>query len=532
MSRGQAGRDIRRGCGILLVGLPVVGVCAVGAGGVALAVLLLWLMLIGCSAPPLTVGYIAYPPHGTRVTAGEVELQVWAYRRDWATLHFDSGWSSSTRPPEALRLEVDGRPVFTWSHRDSEEKRWNPGIVPVSLPPGEHTVHLVVEGGGVKAVDTIIITAEEAHPWQVWSIPGVEEPGAEDHLLVDVDGNLWRAALVEKPEPTFTVVEAISPPLSAGEYQGPLLRVDGRQVHLFNLEDGRTYTLTTNQPLPPEAAFARVLVRTDGETELFWDTYRPLQQWDGTVWQPTEARLPVRPSFSSLLRLNWRAPDDAWVMKQHAARWDGSTWHPVEPPVAGARFLRDGVALAGNVFYFWDGQGWQATAEFPPTPDPFALDFAALGDEQRVVRCGGELWFVGNASSWNPDDSSATRRLRIWRWDGHQWTWEEVFTGQDTYARGELACVGSSPWLIVTSASRVLTGTPQAVNRFGGRFLGPESKQPMDGGQMWWWNGSTWERAVQPPFWGEWFFNVARLSGEGLGYLSRATGRVTVARVP
>ncbi len=528
MSQRSSSSDLRRGCALLLVGLPLVGACAVGAGGAVLVLLLFLLMFVGCSAPPLTVGYIAYPPPGTRVAAGQVDVHVWAYRRGWAFLQFDSGWSYSTHPPEGIRLEVDGRTVFTWSRQKGEELPWNPGTIPVTLSPGEHELRLIVEEGRSRAVDAVKVTAVEQHPWQVWSIPSLNEPDAREALFVDVGGELWRA-VEGKRDRAWLEVKDLDPALPVGEYGGLLLSIEGRRARFFNLDNGQTYTLTTDESLPAHAATALLLVRTDGLAEVLWYALRPLERWDGVAWQRTDFRVPVPPTY--LVRSNVRAPDDIWFIRRHAARWDGQAWHLIERPHAEARFLRDGVALAGDVFYVWDGHTWQATDPFPPTPDPFVLDFAGLGSEQRVVRCGDSLWFVHNAQSWEPDDPAARGRLRIWRWEGHEWSWKEVSAGEDAYAYGELACVGRTPWLIVGSARRTLrSGGSQVSNRFGGRFLGPESGSALDYGQVWRWDGQSWQPAVQPPLWGT--YGGDRLQGEGLGVASWSTGRVAVAREP
>ncbi|GEM_PF-4010689 len=524
----MGGRDVRRGCVIAVLGLPLCGLLTAGVGGLVLALALLLLTLIGCASPPTTVGYIAYPPDGARVPAGEVIVQLYAYRRGWASLQFESGWAASKQPPEAVSLAVDGEPVFTWERDDDEE--WTPRELPLSLAPGEHTLSLAVRAGGHTVQDTVTVTAVADRAWRLWRAPEFSDPSAW-FLFTDADGQLWRVAR-PRLEMAGTFVEVTSwqdgEEMAVGEYPGVILGVEERRVRFFNLETGRDITLTLARPLAEEARVGRLYVRQDGRREMLWFPAWPLEMWDGSSWKTSAFRIPLE-SFAGA-RVELVRPDDVWYWGRGpgAVRWDGSRWQLIPPPPDSARLVRAAVALEGRTFFLWDGEQWQPTAPVPRPQDPFALDFAALNSERKVLRCGGLLWVAGNAASWDADSAEAEQRVRVFRWEGRSWTWQDVRPG-DEYGEGFLVCVGDLPWLVVQRGAkrRLEAGGPQAANRLGGRFLGPESGIPLEVVRLWQWDGEKWQPAVHAPLWGRYAGDI--LPGHGLGVVSWATGRAAVA---
>jgi len=126
--------------------VPICSLLATGSAGLVLTILLLFLMLIGCAAPPATVGIITYPPNEARLPAGEAFVQVRAYRRGWATLQFDSGWHTSYTHPDAVEVRLDDDVVFTWRKGDPADWSGSHALsLSVRLTEGEHTLTLIVE---------------------------------------------------------------------------------------------------------------------------------------------------------------------------------------------------------------------------------------------------------------------------------------------------------------------------------------------------------------------------------------------------
>ncbi|MDQ7029003.1 MAG: hypothetical protein Q9O62_04120 [Ardenticatenia bacterium] len=519
-------QDVRRGCLVVVAGLPVCGFLVAGVGGLVVVLVLLLFTLIGCASPPTTVGYIAYPPDGVRVPAGEMVVQLRAYRRGWATLQVDSGWSASSEPPETISLTIDGQVVFRWAGGDSGPPR----EVPVSLVPGEHTLSLTVYATGYTVQDTVTVTAVPSRVWRSWRVPELTDPSAW-LLFTDASGELWRVAR-PRPEIAGAFVDVISwrteGALPPEEHYGVILAADGERARFLSLTAGRDITLTLAVPLPAKAHMGTLYVGAEGPRELLWFPAWPLERWNGRTWAPTSLRVPLSTSVNPHVELVW--PDDVWYWSRgrNAARWDGTRWQIIPAPPGDARLIRAAVALEGRTFFVWTGKAWQPTAPVPAPQDPFALDFAALNSERRVLRCGGSLWMAGNAASWDADDPEAGQRVRLFRWDKRAWTWQDV-RPSDEYSVGFLACVGNVPWFIAQRGGkrRLQAGAPQVANRLGGRFLGPEAGIPLDVVRLWQWQEGRWRPAVHAPLWGQYAADV--LPGSGLGVASFVTERVAVA---
>lgn len=524
------GEDTKRGCTILIIGLPICGLVSTGVGGLLLVLLLFLLMLIGCSAPPATVGVILYPSDQSSVPSGEVIVEIQAYRRGWATLQFDSGWSSSKSKPERIVLKVDDTPVFTWQKGDNAD--WYDRLsVPILLDEGDHTLALEVVADGRVARDTVQVTAVEkgASPWH--TIPLPNELSEEMRFIVDAEGRLWR---IEAPQSTRTRVLAAD--VVEGKQSSPvdgtgvITAIEGATAHFFLLETGTLYRLVLETPLPDEAVVGTLYLRETDESELFWKPYTHADRWNGHAWQSTDVALPPFPRFArgvgpTVWEMN--TPQDVWVLSErsgYAAQWDGANWRIVAPPAPTAKGIRARIALHEGRFWVWDGSGWRAAAPLPDAASPHAFDFIFA---DQVLLCGDALFFASPAYEWEPEPDAFLDTLRVFQWDGGAWTWHDVQIAR--FPHGRLACVGGTPWLLSSPRAprdAIQSNPPQVRTRFGGRFLGPESNLRLEKGRVWMWDGAAWREAVQPPFFP--FFDE-RLPGNGLGFIIQTSPRLTFA---
>jgi len=138
--------------------------------------------------------------------------------------------------------------------------------------------------------------------------------------------------------------------------------------------------------------------------------------------------------------------------------------------------------------------------------------------------CGDAFFFVSPAYEWEEAFETYRNQLRLFRWDGQTWRWDDVTVAPLPY--GRLACVGTTPWLVSSAvAPRHTTprGSPQVAAGWGNRWLGPEASLTRERGRFWSWDGRTWREAVQAPLWGD------SIGGNGLGLLDRVHGVLTIA---
>nr|WP_290667867.1 hypothetical protein [Ardenticatena sp.] len=518
-------QETKRGCTILLVGLPICGFLATGIAGLALTMLFLFLMMVGCAAPPATVGVITYPPNEARLPTGEVFVQVRAYRRGWATLQFDSGWQASYTPPDAIEVHLDGVPVFTWRKGDPTEWRETLSL-PVRLSEGEHRLTLMVEADGRTARDEVRVQAIASDTWQVARLSETERQEVSQYLFIaDSAGTLWRTREAPANRVEIARIERVEgeTPSSFAEAVGVITAVRGTTAHMFLIHSATLVQLDLQAPISPSATLGRIVARPDGTFELLWYEYLTPERWDGQRWQASTMQIPAR---NALYETPWEAerPDDVWIWSrrsQYAAHWDGRGWFIVAPPSRRARLIRARVALEGRRFWLWNGTEWQRTAPLPEPPSPFALEFDVA---ERVVLCGERFFFVSPAYEWEEDVKAYRHQLRLFRWDGHTWTWEDVSVAPFPY--GRLACVGTTPWLMSSAVAprhAMQRSSPQVAARWGNRWLGPEATLTGEQGRFWSWDGHTWREAVQAPLWGD------SVAGNGIGLLDRTHGVLTIA---
>ncbi len=523
----ERSRDARRGCGLLLLSVPLCGLLGLGAGALGIGLVTLLLTLVGCAAPPITVGAIAYPPDGSRVAAGPGWVRVYAYRRGWATLQFESGWIYSQELPREVRLQVDGETVFRWRQGDEGWFPSDPVPLPVRLAPGEHTLRVEVRAGGRTAVDQVRVTAVEAGPWRLASVP-VEDGAPAPRLFVDGQGILWWVG-PEEAASGQVEVGGIEPDPGGGQLEGPLIPLLGGRAQLLDLNGGGSYLLQLRGPLPPTAAWGSLF--PGPSRTLVWRSPLALRRWQGDRWV-REGTFPIwSPPDGRLLPVSGR---EAWALgRGGGARWVDGAWQPLPLPDAEARILRPGVAWAPGRFFLWRDGVWTAVGPLPEElRQPHVLDFSALGEEGTVLTCGGDLWLVRGRWLWDATPE-ARGRLRIYRWDGEGWTWQDLRVRRDDgdWVWGTLACVGGRPWLAVANGQERAGARRSAFARgllaFG---LGPEADRELGYGGVWrWTDGDRWEPAIQPPLWGN--YGGDRLPGEGLGVQARppGEGRIWIA---
>lgn len=379
----------------------------------------------------------------------------WAFGTDIAFSWDGAVWSPMPAPGGPITSVWAAAPDDLWAADLSGTVHRFDGTSWSSEPaPGDiHPVRVVGEPGGDVWVLGLFGGLAR---WDggAWTVQVVEPPDDLTFGLIPVDGGVWAVGAGFWVRGDASGVEVLS---ESSPHQLHGLHVQDAENLWFGGLDGRIYHWDGHGAHPVELdPLSSLFGFTSFGPDDAWAHGRngTLVHFDGATWTPV-AGFPG----GDINHLWGTSSDDFWTAGDQGQlrHWNGSVWTTLDLPGSPDLDALHGTASddvwaggLGGTLQHWDGSTWT------PMPSPTTKHFVSMAFASPELGWAGTQWYG------EPEEAE------LWRWDGVGWTLEPLSLPHDSVT--EL-------WAEAPDRVWMATGS----------------------GQIWYFDGSTWERQFHDP---------------------------------